>query len=119
VKLVSRLVSERGNALIEGVGFGLMAFVLLLSSGISLFEQQLSYLELQSLARNVLRAHQIHPEINYFQALSIFQSESELFKDQTLTLSYVCEPNCASTTSIVQLVITAENVRAEVFGVNN
>lgn len=112
-----KLSSETGNALVEAVCFVTIAFGLVLSSGIELFEMQKSSLELQSIARNSLRSFLIDPSQDLSLVVRNNQLDSPRFRNETFSVEINCNPNCDSPSGTIQLKITSLGSSAEAFGV--
>ena len=108
--------AEDGNALLEGIGFAVCAFGLVLSSGLGLFQAQQDQLALQSLVRNVMREHLLHPEQSIEVQLSTLQRLSTSWGETNLSLELHCAFECVAG-SLAWLKISGNGYSATSFGV--
>jgi hypothetical protein len=113
---VKRIRDDAGNALLEGVSFAALAFGLVFSSGISLFQVESNQLALNSLARNVTRDYLLHPENSLNSLLDRWQRLSPGLMSSKVELRFDCEGDCVSG-SIVQIELKAQGLVADSFGV--
>ncbi len=115
MRLGSELAKEDGNALLEGISFAAVAFGLLLSSSLFLFDSQIKSLEMASIARNAMRDHLLKPSTSIDQ-LILLQQKGTSLEDQALEAKIICSNTCQRGDEI-ELEISWEGVRARAFGV--
>jgi len=113
---VNSITDEQGNALLEGVAFAAVAFGLVLNLGLNLFQMQEKALELQGLARNVMRVHLIHPEEALGSLVARWQALSPSWRDQELKFDLSCVSGCPAN-SVVWLHLEGSDLEASSFGV--
>lgn len=115
MRLGSRLAMEDGNALLEGISFAAVAFGLLLSSSLFLFDSQIKSLDMASIARNAMRDHLLNPNTSIDQFILLQQKGTSL-EDQALEAKVNCSNKCQLGDEI-DLEISWEGIRARSFGV--
>lgn len=108
--------AEDGNAILEGVSFAAVSFGLVLFSGLGLFQVQEDQLELQGLARNVMRDHSLHPELSLEEALHNWQSLSSSWNGRHISISLSCVNPCTAG-AIKWLRLSGNELSALSFGI--
>jgi hypothetical protein len=118
VKLIRLLSDEDGNILLEAVAFTTLAFGLILTLGIDLFQLERRQIGLEQLARNSTRFFLLNPESDFSEAISTFQELDSQLQDDQLKFSIKCQPtDCDSSGTFVSLEITSGDNVAKAFGV--
>lgn len=113
----SRLHPETGNALLEAIGFVTVAFALILTLGLQLFQLQSDAMELELVARNSLRDYLTQQREPLLETTRRYLSDSKDLRNLDVSIEVLCRPDCVSKPFQVQLVISADNIRASAFGV--
>jgi len=113
---VKRISNETGNALLEGVSFAALAFGLVLSSGLSLFQVESDQLALNLLARNVTRDYLLDPHVPLESVLQKWQVINPEFRHRQVELAVNCEGDC-SQGSILQIELFSNGLVSSSFGV--
>jgi len=114
VKLVR---DEKGNALLEGVGFAAVAFGLLLTLGMNALNLEREALSLQSIARNAIRYYSLHPTKEIDGVVALFQRDSVL-ASQPIQVSLICSnQDCQKPGNLFWLELRTEELQAKAFGV--
>ena len=108
--------AEDGNAILEGVSFAAVSFGLVLFSGLGLFQVQEDQLELQGIARNVMRDHSLHPELSLEEALHNWQSLSSSWNGRHISISLSCVNPCTAG-AIKWLRLSGNELSALSFGI--
>jgi len=115
---VKSIRDEKGNAILEGVAFAAVAFGLVMVSGLEIFQVQSEQIELQRLARNVMREHSVHPDLGIGDTLANLKSLSQDWKEMELSISLVCTSSCQEG-DIEWLSLSGGGLTAVSFGVVN
>ena len=115
MKLGKRLAKEEGNALIEGIGFAVVAFGLLLGSSLYLFDEQVKSLEMASIARNAMREYLMDSSRSMDQ-LVLLQQVGTSLTEETLNIVAKCGKDCSAGDQIT-LELSLAGIRARAFGV--
>ena len=114
-----RLFQEHGSVLIEVVAFAVVGFGLVLTLGVQILEQERKVLDLQSIARNSMRAHLLNPANDLDQAVERYQAASKLWAEESITVLLKCVPSsCEAANSLVWLKLSGSGLAAQAFGVN-
>lgn len=104
--------------LLEAVGFAALAFGLLLTLSLQVFELERRQIGLEQIARNATRYYLLHPSSDLSEAIYAFQALDSQFDDDELDIAVNCQPiDCAITGSLVTLKLTAGTNVAKAFGV--
>lgn len=118
MKSFNPLRSDRGSMLLEAVGFSALAFGLLLTLSLHVFELERRQLGLEQIARNATRYYLLHPASDLSEAVDAFKALDSQFEDDELDIEVKCQPNdCRITGSLVLLEIKAGINMAKAFGV--
>ncbi len=115
MRLREVLIEDDGNALLEGVGFATVAFGLLLSSSLIIFDTQHKNLELASITRNALREYLIDGSRSLPEIVEQFQRGTSL-SEQQLEVVQSCSASCRSGDQLV-LEVSVEDLTARAFGI--
>ena len=114
---MKRFSEERGNALLEGVGFAAVAFGLLLSLGMNALSLEREELALSAIARNAMRSYLLHSSTDLHEAVAKFQQDSVL-ATQPLQISISCtNQDCLTQGNLIWLYLSADELNAKAFGV--
>lgn len=113
----SRLSSESGSALLESISFAVVAFALVLTLGLRLFEYQSQAMELEILARNSLREYLTQQNDSLSVLVKRNLAESEKLHDLEVSVHIDCAPSCFEKPFQIRLVLNAEAISASAFGV--
>ncbi len=113
----SSICDEAGNALVEAVSFVTVAFGLVFSAGLGLFQLQASAIELQSVARNSLRSYLIGEEKSLTQLVRQNLDYNPIWREREVNVSVNCVPDCSAPEHRVILLLSAGAVQAKAFGV--
>lgn len=113
----SRLNSESGNAILETIGFVTVAFGLILTFGLQLFQLQSNAIELELVARNSLRDYLTHQSETLLETTRRHLGESRDFQDLDVAIDVVCSPDCLTRPFHIQLSLFVGAIRASAFGV--
>lgn len=118
VKNSRNLKSDDGSIVLEAAGFAVIAFGLVLSLSIQVFEVERRLISLQALARNVMRYSLINSAYDFESNVSIFQKLDPLVIGEALDVSVSCSLNqCSQSGELVWLEISHKDASARVFGV--
>lgn len=109
---------EQGNAILESVSFAAVAFGLVLTSGLALFQMQEDQLELQILTRNVMRELSLHPEVSVNDALQKWKSFSPSWKGRDVLVEFTCHSPCWPG-SVEWLRLSGSGLQASGFGISD
>lgn len=116
----NRFLEDRGSALIEVVAFALVGFGLVLTLGFQMLEQERMALELKGIARNSMRAYLLNSSQDIFGEVSRFQSDSDLWQEERISISMSCEPiSCSNPNSLAWLELSGLGIVAKAFGVTD
>ena len=111
------LRDERGNALLEGVGFAAVSFGLLLTLGADALTLEREALTLQSIARNSMRYYTLHPTKEIQEVVALLQSDS-ILASKSIQISLTCSnQDCVTPGNLIWLELRTEELKAKVFGV--
>lgn len=113
----SRLNSESGNAILETIGFVTVAFGLILTFGLQLFQLQSEAMQLELLARNSLRDYLTHQSETLLETTRRHLAESRDLQGLDVAIDVVCRPDCLNRPFDIQLSLYAGTLRASAFGV--
>ena len=117
---VSRFSKDKGSVLIEVVAFAVAGFVLVLSLGLQLLEQERRVLELQGIARNSMRGYLLNSSTSIDEEVLRNQETSRLWTEDTISISLTCNPiDCTKPNTLVWLELTGSQVTARAFGVRS
>lgn len=107
-----------GSVLIEAVGFVVLAFGIILTAGLGLFELQAAAIELQSIARNSVRSFVLDDSQSLPQLVQRNLSASERWRGREIDIRISCSPDCLAKPTQVRIELSAGQIKAEAFGVN-
>ncbi len=114
---VKSLRDERGNALLEGVGFAAVAFGLLLTLGMNALTLEREALALQSIARNVMRYYALHPGKEIADVVALFQRDGILASESIQVIFNCSNQDCVTTGNLYWLELRTEELKTKAFGV--
>jgi hypothetical protein len=116
----SRVFQDHGSILIEVVAFAVVGFGLVLTLGFQVLEQERKVLDLQSIARNSMRAHLLNPFSDLDHEVERYQLTSKLWSEESISVQLKCVPvNCEATNSLVWLKLSSSGLDAQAFGVKS
>ena len=118
VKSPRSLESEKGSILLEASGFVTLAFGLLLTLSLNIFDLESRQLGLEQIARNATRFYLLHPGSDLLTAVADFQALDGLFADERVDVTIRCQPtDCLASGALIWLELKAGENAAHAFGV--
>jgi len=118
VKPSNFLRNEEGNMLLEAVGFAALAFGLLLTFSLQVFDLERRQLGLEQIARNATRYFILNPDSDLGEAIYSFQALDQQFNEDQLEVAVRCQPtDCQSSGTFVWLELSVGVNVAKAFGV--
>lgn len=118
MRLNKFLASERGSILVEATGFAVLAFGLVLTLSIQVFELERRVIGLESLARNAMRNSLLSSDFDFQSIVFDFQNLDPLLSEEDISVSTSCSASqCSRSGELIWLEISIGNAKAKVFGV--
>lgn len=118
MKLSRSVLSEQGSIVIEATGFAVLAFGLVLTLTIQVFEMEKRVIGLEALARNAMRSSLLNSDFDFKTSVTEFQNLDPLLSDEDIFVSSTCSiSSCSNSGELVWLEISVGSAKAKVFGV--
>jgi hypothetical protein len=118
VNLIKALESENGSIVLEATGFAVLAFGLVLTLTIQLFDIEKRVIGLEALARNAMRHALISSDFDFETSVASFKDLDPLLRDEAVFVSSTCSlSTCARSGDLVWLELSLDSTKAKVFGV--
>jgi hypothetical protein len=116
---VSRaLESEQGSIVVEATGFAVLAFGLVLTLTIELFEMERRVIGLEALARNSMRHALLSSDFDFEGSVADFQILDSLLRNEDVSISSTCSfSSCLRSGDLIWLELSVSGAKAKVFGV--
>lgn len=110
--------SESGTVLLEAVSFAALAFGLLLTLSIGLFDAERRQLSLGGIARNAIRDYFLHPASDLEESVKSYLLLDPLWADNEVKMTIRCSPSdCEASGTLLWLEITSGSNTGRAFGV--
>jgi hypothetical protein len=118
VKRSRSLASDQGSILLEASGFATLAFGLLLTLSLQVFELTNRQLGLEQIARNATRSHLLHSGSDLATYVREFQDLDESFANEQVDIYIRCLPaDCFASGTLVWLELKSGENAARAYGV--
>jgi len=118
VNLSRVLQSEKGSIVVEATGFAVLAFGLVLTLTIQIFELERTVIGVQALSRNAMRHALLSSDFDFETSVANFKHLDPFLRDEAVLVSSTCSLNsCSRSGDLVWLELSLENTKAKVFGV--
>lgn len=118
VKRSRSVVSDEGSILLEASGFATLAFGLLLTLSLQVFELENRQLGLEQIARNATRSYLLHPGADLVTSVRDFQELDQSFATKPVEIFSRCLPaDCFASGTLVWLELKSGENTARAYGV--
>jgi hypothetical protein len=118
VSLNRKLNAEKGSIVVEATGFAVLAFGLVLTLTIELFEMERTAIGLEALARNTIRHSLISSDFDFNAIVADFKNLDPLLRNEDISISSTCSlSTCSRAGELVWLELSIDSAKAKVFGV--
>ena len=118
MNLIKALESEKGSIVLEATGFAVLAFGLVLTLTIQLFDIEKRVIGLEALARNAMRHALISSDFDFETSVASFEDLDPLLRDEAVLVSSTCSlSTCGRSGDLVWLELSLDSTKAKVFGV--
>jgi len=118
VNLIKVLESDKGSIVLEATGFAVLAFGLVLTLTIQLFDMEKRVIGLEALARNAMRHALISSDFDFETSVASFKDLDPLLQDEAVMVSSTCSlSTCSRSGDLVWLELSLDSTKAKVFGV--
>jgi hypothetical protein len=120
VNLSTEILSDRGSAIVDFIGFGVLLQIPVLMFSTFALSVQHEQFALEAIARHGIRAHVLVPDrVNTVRVISELVADFGLDQSEVVwNLSCTPDPNCAEPGSIARLQINLGGLSAEALQVN-
>ena len=110
--------SEQGSIVLEATGFAVLAFGLIMTLTIQVFEMERRVIWLEALAKNVMRHSLLNSDFDFEANVAEFQNVDPFLRDEVVSASSTCLlSSCSRSGQLVWLEISIDGAKAKVFGV--
>ena len=118
MNLIKALESEKGSIVLEATGFAVLAFGLVLTLTIQLFDIEMRVIGLEALARNAMRHALISSDFDLETSVAGFKDLDLLLRDEPVLVSSACSlSTCSRSGDLIWLELSLDSTKAKVFGV--
>ena len=118
MNLIKVLESDKGSIVLEATGFAVLAFGLVLTLAIQLFDMEKRVIGLEALARNAMRHALISSDFDFETSVASFKDLDPLLRDEAVLVSSTCSlSTCSRSGDLVWLELSLDTTKAKVFGV--
>jgi hypothetical protein len=118
VSLNRKLNSEKGSIVVEATGFAVLAFGLVLTLTIELFDMERRVIGLEALARNSIRHALVSSDFDFNAIVADFKNLDPLLRNENISISSTCSlSQCPRAGELVWLELSIDSAKAKVFGV--
>lgn len=118
MSLIKILESDKGSIVFEATGFSVLAFGLVLTLTIQLFDMERRVIGLEALARNAMRQALLSSDFDFETSVASFKELDLILRDEAVLVSSTCSLSaCSRSGDLVWLELSLESTKAKVFGV--
>jgi hypothetical protein len=118
VNLIKVLESDKGSIVLEATGFAVLAFGLVLTLTIQLFDVERRVIGLEALARNAMRNALISSDFDFETSVASLKDLDPLLRDEAVLVFSTCSlSTCSKSGDLVWLELSLDSTKAKVFGV--